>query len=208
MSKQYYRKLNPESEFSGTTWGMIGLGLGQFFLTLLTLGFGAAYATVLGYRWFAKHTKLNGKQLIFEGSAWSLFGHFIKWGFLTVITLGIYGYCVPVRLEAWKISHTVLAEDDTSKMPFTACNMPHFTAPANVPAALPNAPAVQPVPYPHNPYVPVSVPTPYPSAPAAYPQAAPMPRPAPGPRPMPAPRPAPAPALQPRPTQQYRRSQY
>ena len=204
MAKKYYRKLNPESEFDGTTWGMIGLSLAQFFLSVLTLGFGSAYATVLGYRWFAKHTKLNGKQVLFEGSAWSLFGHYLKWGFLTVITLGVYSVCIPVRLEAWKISHTCLAEDDPTKMPFTACNLPHYPAPASVPAALPNNPVMQPVPYPHNPYAPVhTAPVPYPAAPTPYPAA-----PATGPRPIPAPRPAPAPALQPRPTQQYRRSQY
>ena len=224
MAEQYYQKLNPDSEFSGTTWGLIGLHFLQFLITLFTLGFGAAYASVIGYRWYANHTKLNGKQLVFEGTAWELFGKYIRWTLLTIITLGIYSICVPVRLEEWKISKTALTEIDYSHTSFIPCEMPHHPAPDNMPAAMPK---VNTVPYPNNPYVPypggsaTASPRPAPAiapmqrpapmqAPAQRP--APMPRPAPTQRPVPprpvvasAPRPAPT---MPKPTQPPKRNPY
>ena len=195
MSEQYYQKLNPDSEFSGTTWGLIGLQILQFLITVFTLGFGAAYASVIGYRWYANHTKLNGKQLVFEGTAWELFGKYIRWTLLTIITVGIYSICIPVRLEEWKISKTALMDVDYSHTNFIPCEMPHHPAPDNMPAAMPK---VNSVPYPNNPYVP------YPGGTAmAGPRPAPAPRPAPMQRPAPAPRPAPmqrpAPAQRPMP---------
>lgn len=198
MSQQYLKKLNPESEFNGTTWGMIGLGVIQFFLILFTLGFGAPYAIILGYRWYANHTKLNGKQVVFEGTAWELFGKYIRWTLLTLVTLGIYSFCIPVRLEEWKISKTSLAEEDFSHTSFIPCDMPHYPAPGTVPAALPNTAAVRPVPYPQNPYVPYpggsTLPSPRPAvAPAPRPMPMPPQRPAAMPRPAAAPRPAPRP---------------
>jgi uncharacterized membrane protein YjgN (DUF898 family) len=61
---------------------------------------------VLLERWRAKHSYIEGRQLVFNGSAWGLFGLWLKWLILMVITLGIYSFWVMPRLYRWKWEHT------------------------------------------------------------------------------------------------------
>lgn len=97
-----------ESKFTGRLLGAIGIDFLAFFLTLITLGIGAPWAYCKVQRWYAKHTTLDGHQVVFDGTGGQLFGSYIKWFFLTIITVGIYSLWLPLKLEAWRVSHTHL----------------------------------------------------------------------------------------------------
>lgn len=95
-----------ESEFNGGLLGLIGISILTFFLSLLTLGIGAPWAVCMRERWYAKHTIIDGHQLVFEGTGGGLFGQYIKWFLLTLITLGIYSLWLSIKMKKWVISHT------------------------------------------------------------------------------------------------------
>ncbi|HVX06784.1 DUF898 family protein [Humibacter sp.] len=80
-----------------------------FFITVITLGICYPFALVLKQRWRAKHTYIDGQQLVFTGSAIGLFGHWIKWFLLSIITLGIYLFWVGPRLQRWITVNTEFA---------------------------------------------------------------------------------------------------
>lgn len=92
--------------FDGGAATYIGTGLLGFLITVLTLGICYPFALVLGERWRAKHSFIDGQRLIFTGTAIGLFGLWIKWFLLIVITLGIYVFWVVPRITAWKWEHT------------------------------------------------------------------------------------------------------
>ena len=50
------------------------------------------FALVLRERWRAKHSFIDGKQLVFTGSALGLFGRWILWLLLIFVTLGVYTF--------------------------------------------------------------------------------------------------------------------
>jgi hypothetical protein len=84
---------------AGTYVGTIILG---FFITVITLGICYPFALVLKQRWRAKHTYIDGQQLVFTGSAIGLFGHWIKWFLLSIITarhLPVLGGTAPSALD-------------------------------------------------------------------------------------------------------------
>lgn len=91
---------------AGTYIGTLILG---FLITTITLGICYPFALVLKERWRAKHTFIDGQQLVFTGSAVGLFGHWIKWFLLSVITLGIYLFWVGPRLQHWVTVNTEFA---------------------------------------------------------------------------------------------------
>ena len=95
--------------FDGGAATYFGTGLLAFLITVLTLGICYPFALVLRERWRAKHTYLDGHQLVFTGSAIGLFGLWIKWFQLLVVTLGIYGFWIGPRIYRWKIEHTDFA---------------------------------------------------------------------------------------------------
>jgi uncharacterized membrane protein YjgN (DUF898 family) len=76
---------------------------------VITLGICYPFALVLKQRWRAKHTYIDGQQLVFTGSAIGLFGHWIKWFLLSIITLGIYLFWVGPRLQRWITVNTEFA---------------------------------------------------------------------------------------------------
>jgi uncharacterized membrane protein YjgN (DUF898 family) len=92
--------------FDGGAATYLGTGILALVLTVCTLGICYPFALVLGQRWRAKHTYIDGRRLIFTGSAVGLFGLWIKWFLLCVITLGIYGFWVAPRVQKWKVEHT------------------------------------------------------------------------------------------------------
>ncbi len=96
--------------FDGGAGTYVGTAILGFFITLLTLGICYPFALVLKERWRAKHTYIDGQQLVFTGSAVGLFGHWIKWLLLSVITLGIYLFWVAPRLQRWKTQNTEFAK--------------------------------------------------------------------------------------------------
>lgn len=67
-----------ESKFTGGLLGLIGIGLLSFFMIVFTLGLALPWAVTIKEGWYAKHTTIDGKQLIFKGSGGRLFGQYIK----------------------------------------------------------------------------------------------------------------------------------
>lgn len=47
--------------FDGKTWGLIKLALGNFFITLFTLGFGLPFVQMRKFRYFCEHMKVHGE---------------------------------------------------------------------------------------------------------------------------------------------------
>ncbi|MFA6801182.1 MAG: DUF898 family protein [Acholeplasmataceae bacterium] len=99
-----------KSEFTGKLLGLIGTNLLAMLITIITLGICIPWAICIQQRWYAKHTILNGHQLVFVGEGGQLFGQFIKWFLLTIITIGIYGFWVKIKMHAWVVSKTELAK--------------------------------------------------------------------------------------------------
>lgn len=95
-----------ESRFTGTLLGQIGIGILSAFITGITLGLGAPWAICLSEGWYAKHTIIDGHQLVFDGKGHQLFGNYIKWFILTIITLGIYGFWLSIKMKQWVVMHT------------------------------------------------------------------------------------------------------
>lgn len=95
--------------FDGGAGSYLGVRLLSGLLMLVTLGLGAPWAVVMFQRWKARHTWINGRQLVFVGSGLGLWGNYIKWWFLTLITLGIYGLWVIPRLIRWTVENTDFA---------------------------------------------------------------------------------------------------
>jgi uncharacterized membrane protein YjgN (DUF898 family) len=56
----------------------------------------------------AKHSYIDGRQLVFTGSALGLFANWIKWLLLSIATLGIYLFWVGPHIQKWKWEHTEL----------------------------------------------------------------------------------------------------
>ena len=103
--------------FDGGAATYVGTGILAFLITLFTLGICYPFAIVLRERWKAKHSYIDGKQLIFTGSAWGLFGNWIKWFLLVVITLGIYLLWVGPRIQKWKWENTDFAVNQSAAVP-------------------------------------------------------------------------------------------
>ena len=97
------------SQFTGGLLGLIGINLLQTFLIFITLGFGVPWAVCLKERWIAKHTIIDGRQLVFDGTGGQLFGNYIKWFLLTILTLGIYGFWLDIKMKQWITKHTHFA---------------------------------------------------------------------------------------------------
>ena len=98
-----------ESKFNGGLLGMIGIGILQGIIIAFTLGIGTPWAICLKESWYAKHTKIDGRQVTFDGTGLQLFGTYIKWFLLTIVTLGIYSFWLSIKMKAWVVSHTHLA---------------------------------------------------------------------------------------------------
>jgi hypothetical protein len=92
----------------------VGTGILAALVTIATVGICYPFALVLRERWRAKHSSIDGYQLVFTGSATALFGNWIKWLFLSFITLGIYLFWVGPRIARWKWEHT---DFDRSRQP-------------------------------------------------------------------------------------------
>lgn len=95
--------------FDGGAATYVGTSILAFLITVVTLGIAYPYALVLMQRWKAKHTFVEGKQLVFTGTGIGLFGNWVKWFLLCVITLGIYSFWVQPRLTKWIVEHTDFA---------------------------------------------------------------------------------------------------
>ena len=99
----------PVSKFDGGLLGLIGINLLMGLLTTITLGIGLPWALCMKERWIAKHTYIDGRQLVFDGTGAQLIGNYIKWFLLTLITFGIYGFWLEIKMKAWLVKHTHMA---------------------------------------------------------------------------------------------------
>lgn len=104
-----YSYPNQNSVFTGGLLGMIGIGILEALLVSFTLGFGTPWAICMRERWYARHTFIDGRQLVFDGTGGQLFGNYIKWFLLTLITFGIYGFWLNIKMRQWIVKHTHLA---------------------------------------------------------------------------------------------------
>ena len=95
-----------ESKFSGGLLGMIGIGILQWLICLVTLGLGAPWAICLKEAWYVNHTTIDGRRLTFDGTGGQLFGNYIKWFLLCIITLGIYSFWLTIKMKQWVTKHT------------------------------------------------------------------------------------------------------
>ena len=95
-----------DSYFDGGVLGIIGVNLFSKILTFIS--FGLLYPFVVCYRqrWFAKHTIINRKKIIFTGKSLNLIGNYLLWWFLCIITFGIFGLWLPIKIENWKAKNT------------------------------------------------------------------------------------------------------
>jgi hypothetical protein len=96
------------SEFTGSAFGLLGVNILSFLVSLLTLGFGLPAMVCYKQRWMARHTIIDNRHLTFDGTAGQLFGKWIGWLILTVLTVGIFLFFIPMRMQKWVISHTHL----------------------------------------------------------------------------------------------------
>lgn len=97
-----------ESKFTGGLLGLIGINILCGLLITFTLGLGLPWAVCIKQRWIAKHTIIDGYQVVFDGTGGQLFGQYIKWFLLTIITIGIYGFWVSIKMQQWITKHTHL----------------------------------------------------------------------------------------------------
>ncbi len=95
-----------DSKFNGGLLGLIGINILQFIISTFTFGIGVPWAVCIKQRWIAKHTIIDGRQMIFDGTGGQLFGNYIKWFLLTIITLGIYSFWLSIRMKQWITKHT------------------------------------------------------------------------------------------------------
>ena len=98
-----------ESEFNGGLLGLIGIKILQTIIITFTLGIAAPWAVCMKENWIARHTRIDGRQVIFDGTGGQLFGNYIKWFLLTIITVGIYGFWLDIKMKKWVVKHTHLA---------------------------------------------------------------------------------------------------
>lgn len=94
------------SRFDGRIWGLFGLNIASFLVTVITLSFGLYWVLCWREKWFAKHTVIDDYRLRFDGKGIQLFGKVLLWGLLTVVTLGIYSFWLVNNVVKWKTKHT------------------------------------------------------------------------------------------------------
>ena len=77
-------------------------------LSCITCGLALPWAICIWQNWLAKHTIIDGKQMVFDGTGGQLFGNYIKWWLLCIVTLGIYSLWLPIKFWQWTTMHTHL----------------------------------------------------------------------------------------------------
>ncbi len=95
-----------ESRFDGGLFGLIGINLLKWLITIFTLTIAWPWAACMKKRWYVKHTVINGWRLSFDGRGHQYLGMRLKWFFFLIITLGIYGLWLPVKYKKWVAKHT------------------------------------------------------------------------------------------------------
>ena len=87
-------------------------GILSWLTTVFTLGLGYPWSLCLSPKWRAKHTYIQGRQLVFTGGCFSLIELWIKWMILLIITFGIYSFWLITNLNKWIVEHTDFADSE------------------------------------------------------------------------------------------------
>ena len=100
---------NGSFSLDGGAGTYLGTALLGGLITIITLGICYPFSFVLMEQWRAKHSFIEGRQLLFTGTGVALFGLWIEWFLLIVITVGIYGFWVAPQIAKWKWEHASFA---------------------------------------------------------------------------------------------------
>lgn len=95
-----------ESEFTGSSFGLLGITIWTGFLTIISCFLLLPTAICIKNRWYAKHTTIDGMRLTFDGNAGQLFGKWILWIILIPLTAGIFIFFIPMKFHKWVTYHT------------------------------------------------------------------------------------------------------
>ena len=96
----------PQSEFTGGAISNFLRLLAVSFVSSITLGLLLPTMICWYQRWIARHTFINGRQLVFDGKGGQLFGKYLLWLLLTIVTFGIFMIWLPVKVLKWMTKHT------------------------------------------------------------------------------------------------------
>ena len=75
------------------------------------------FALVLLERRKARHSYVDGRQVVFTGSPWALLGNWVKWLVLSIVTFGVYLFWVERRVQRWISEHTELEPGHVERHP-------------------------------------------------------------------------------------------
>ena len=104
------------SRFTGGAFANAFIGWLSALVGILTLGLCYPFMMCWRESWMAKHTYVNGRQLVFDGNGAQLWARFMLWVILSVITFGIYYIvCAKVAIEKWRTKHTHFADSSETK---------------------------------------------------------------------------------------------
>ena len=95
-----------DSYFDGGVLGIIGVNLFSNILTFISFGLLFPFVVCYRQKWFAKHTIINRKKIVFTGKSLNLIGNYLLWWLLSIITFGIFGLWLPIKIENWKAKNT------------------------------------------------------------------------------------------------------
>lgn len=99
------------SEFTGGAFANFGVNFVVTLVSLITIGLAFPAMTCWRLRWKAKHTFIEGRQLVFDGTGAQLFGKYLLWLLLSVVTLGLYLiFAAQLKYVAWETKHTHFAD--------------------------------------------------------------------------------------------------
>ena len=71
-----------DSYFDGGVLGIIGVNLFSNILTFISFGLLFPFVVCYRQKWFAKHTIINRKKIVFTGKSLNLIGNYLLWWFL------------------------------------------------------------------------------------------------------------------------------
>ena len=99
-----------ESKFTGTTSESIKINCFCSVMGVLSLGIAAPWLLCKKQRWYAKHTFIEGKQLVFDGKPRELIREYLLKLLFSYLSLGVYSFWLSLKLKKWIISHTHFKE--------------------------------------------------------------------------------------------------
>ncbi len=95
-----------EMYFDGGLFQLLGWSVLGAVVTTITLGLCFPWVYTRIYAWETNHTFINGTKIQFDGNAKQLFKSWVKWLLLIIITFGFYLFCLPAKLDSWRVNHT------------------------------------------------------------------------------------------------------